>query len=316
MKKRKHCLIFGGLGFLGNHLCRTLRKNYKISVYARNQSMIDKSLCIYSDINIIKGDFFNEQNFARILDGVDVIFHLISSTKPSNLDMMYEFNSNVIPTLRLLEACKERKIRVIFFSSGGTVYGIKNRCPITEDEITDPISAYGIQKLTIEKCIEYYGRMYGLDYLIFRIANPYGPCHIANMTQGVIPIFLSKILKNEVIEIWGDGEAVRDYIFVNDVMTACQKGIEYNGEYKLFNVGTGNGYSLLDILSIMEKIVPNKIVVKFYPSRRQDVLSNYLDSNRLRREFKWEPKMNLESGIKYMASIWNDKTLSFDEYVR
>ena len=312
-EQQKHCLLLGGLGFLGNNLCRALRNKYRISIYARNQLMIERFKLDNSDIDVIKGDFSHELDFARILDDVDVVFHLISTTKPSNLDMLYEFDSNVIPTMRFLESCKGRKIRLIFFSSGGTVYGIKTETPISEDETTDPISSYGIQKLTIEKCIEYYGRMYNLDYLIFRIANPYGPCHIVNITQGVIPIFLSKILKHEVVEIWGDGKVIRDYIFVKDVITACQKGIDYHGTYRLFNVGTGKGYSLLEILHIMEGIVPNSLTVKFYPTRRQDVPSNCLDSSRLQKEFNWKPEMDLESGIRYMASIWNEETLSFDE---
>lgn len=312
--KKKHCLILGGTGFLGRNLCHYLKDKYQISIYAKSSLKINLIKQNYSGVDVVEGDFISlsENDISLLLKDVDVIFHLISTTKPSNLNLTYEFKSNVISTLKILDACRGKDIRIVFFSSGGTVYGVDEESPIKEDAQTNPISAYGIQKLTIEKCIEYYGRMYGLDYLIFRISNPYGPCDIKGMTQGVIPIFISHAMLGRAISIWGNGKIIRDYIFVSDLMEVCEKAIDYNGKYRLFNVGTGQGYSLLDVLRVIEENVSLHLNINFLPERKQDVPSNILDCSRLKNIFKWEPKVTLEQGIKYMISIWNEKDFCFE----
>lgn len=242
-----------------------------------------------------------------LLDQADVVFHLISTTKPGNRDVRKEFETNVIPTIGLLEACAVRGIRLVYFSSGGTVYGIPKYIPLDEGHETEPISAYGIQKLSIEKCIEYYGRMNGLDYSILRIANPYGRFQDPESQQGVIAVFMAHALAGEKIEIWGDGSSVRDYVYVDDVMDACCRLLEYHGDCHTFNIGSGTGHSLQQIVRMIEEDLGRAVDIRYLPSRRQDVPSNVLDCRLAGRELGWHPATELAEGIHRMHEMWESK---------
>ena len=155
-------LILGGYGFLGQNLCRTLtRAGHKVIVYGRKSDRAVKvAEWLQQDgipCEFLWGDFCEEKDWQVRLKDVDAVFHLISTTKPSNKDLSYEFESNVLPSVRLFEACAKEKIKVFYFSSGGTVYGVPRYLPIDELHKTDPISTYGISKLSIEKALAYCG---------------------------------------------------------------------------------------------------------------------------------------------------------------
>ena len=253
-----------------------------------------------------------EKDFYSLLKGIDIVFYLISATNASNKDMVLEFEQNVLPVIRLLEACKKYSVRFVFFSSGGTVYGLPKYVPIDEMHSTDPISPYGIHKLTLEKCIEYYGRTYGLDYLILRITNPYGMYQNPKKNQGAIAVFLAKAILGNTIEIWGDGNAVRDYIFVSDVMDACDALMHYQGK-KIFNISSGRGYSLNEIVTEIYRQLRNRpIRVRYLPMRIQDVSVSILDNTLIGQETSWKPKINLQEGIRQMIKMWNPVTNKFD----
>lgn len=161
----------------------------------------------------MEGDLGNHGLIREALEGIDVVFHLASTTLPktSNDDPGYDVRSNVVDTIQLLEACVDAGVRkVIFASSGGTVYGVPERLPIKEDHPTNPISSYGIVKLTIEKYLGLFHYLYGLDYAALRISNPYGPYQDPAGQQGAISVFLHRILSGQPIAIWGDGEIVRE----------------------------------------------------------------------------------------------------------
>lgn len=306
MRQGKRCLILGGTGFLGVNLYQALRKSgYDVIIYhyrIESEKELNES---FPDMIFERGNFQIEENWDQILDGIDVVFHLISTTNPSNINVLYDFESNVLPTIRFLDVCARKKIRVIYFSSGGTVYGTPRYVPIDEEHRTEPISSYGIQKLTIEKCIEYYGRTYGLDYLILRIANPYGIGQNPLSNQGVIAVFLARVLLRQSIEIWGDGQAVRDYIYVNDVMMACIKLLDYNGAVRVFNVGSGEGKSLNSIVKIIGKQTGLKPMVHYCASRIQDVPVNVLDNTVIKKELNWSPVVSMDEGINFMVNSWD-----------
>ena len=218
----KKCLIFGGNGFLGRNLCHELLENkHDVIIYNRASERLQEFGRRFPMVKVVKGELENEKDFIRILKHIDVVFYLISTTTPANRDLTWEFQSNIIPVIPLLHACAELGIRFIFFSSGGTVYGVPEFIPITEEHRTFPISPYGIQKLTLEKCIEYYGYVYDLDYIVLRITNPYGAYQDPTKKQGAIAVFLAQAMMGETIELWGDGSVVRDYLFVKDLMKAC-----------------------------------------------------------------------------------------------
>lgn len=307
----KKILVLGGTGFLGTNLCTyLLNYDYDVVSYSRK---LHSPVCQFPEISYVQGDFLQEVNFARLIDGVDIIFHLISTTQPANQNMSKEFKSNVIPTVNLLDACIGRRIKIIFFSSGGTVYGIPRYTPIDESHRTNPISPYGIHKLTLEKCLEYYGYMYGIDYMILRISNPYGAYQDPNGKQGAIAVFLSKAIMNRTIEIWGDGSVVRDYIYVDDVMKACISLLNYHGGKRIFNISSGTGYSINKVLGFIEQKINHPLSVQYIRGRKQDVPVNVLDNRLLEKECNWRCDVNLEMGIDKMMQLWNSKINAFVE---
>lgn len=308
-------LVFGGTGFLGSHLCEyLLKKKHEVGLYRRESSVHTANIAnLLEQVQDIHGEFSQEEHFDDIVAGYDCVYHLISATVPSKNDPMTDIDAAIKPTLRLLDACVKHGVqKVVFFSSGGTVYGIPRSIPIKENHPTDPISAYGIHKLALEKYIEYYHRMFGLDYTILRISNPYGERQRAFSSQGLIANILGRYLSGEPVDIWGDGSVTRDYIYVRDMVDAAERVMRYTGEEKIFNVGSGRGYSVKEILSIVEDVVDSKIRVRNLPGRKQDVPINVLDVSRIRSELGWIPQTSLEMGIPRMISSWNADTKAFD----
>ncbi len=309
----KRCLILGGAGFLGRHLCKNLYAcGYKIRLYNRSCDILGVLKKKYQGIEIIEGEFSVNEDFSMLLDGVDIVFHLISTTNPSNRDLFYDIESNVLPTVKFLEACVRSSIeKFVYFSSGGTVYGIAEYIPIDEKHLTNPISAYGIHKITAEKCIEYYGREYKLPYNILRIANPYGPGQDISLQQGVISVFFAKILMRESLQIWGDGTVVRDYIFIQDVMDAVLKIIDYKGDKNIFNIGTGKGISVNEIVHQIQEVTKEQINIQYLDNRTQDVPLNILDISLIESELIWHPKINIKQGLKRMLNSWSKSEKKF-----
>lgn len=303
-------LILGGTGFLGSHLAEyLLNHNHAVGIYACHD--LDDAFNIRkikNEIQYIKATFANDSNFDNIIQGYDCIYHLISSTTPSKNNPLIDITENIAPTLRLLEACVRNKInKLVFFSSGGTVYGIPEQIPILEKNFTNPISAYGIQKLMIEKYLYYYKYTYGLNISILRIGNPYGKRQRPFSSQGVIANILGHYLTNQDIEIWGDGKVIRDYVYVDDVIEAAGQVLGYNGDETIFNISYGRGYSIKEIIEVIENIINKKLRVHYINGRKQDVPINVLDISRAKKELKWQPHVDLKLGIKMMLKTWNPK---------
>ena len=246
----------------------------------------------------------------EILRDIDIVFHLVSTTTPktSNDDTAFDVQSNVLNTLYLLDQCVQHKIkRFIFISSGGKVYGPPDVLPIPEDHTLDPISSYGITKLTIEKYLNLYHRLYDLNYTIIRPSNPYGERQNPGGIQGAISVFLGKIFKNETIEIWGDGKVVRDFIYVKDLVDGIIAATKIKTQNRIYNIGSGEGHSLNAIVEIMQNIINKQIMVVFKQARVFDVPAIYLDISRAKQDLGWKPKISIEIGItrtwKFIQSL-------------
>jgi UDP-glucose 4-epimerase len=310
-----NCLILGGTGFLGEHLSQELLgKGYNVYVYSRTSLKLNVLRNKYPEIHYIEGDFIQENNFKNVIDNMDIVFHLISTTTPVNIDVKLDIESNVLSTIRFLEACKESTTlkKIIYFSSGGTVYGKPKVLPIPEEHNTSPISSYGVQKLFIEKYLYLYNQKYNIDYIILRIANPYGPGQYPYGNQGVIASFLAKALMDKPLEIWGDGSVVRDFIYVDDVMNAAICAIEYRGETKIFNIGNGNGMSLNEIIDEIQCLVETHVVVLKREGRQQDVPVNVLNIERAKVELAWKPCMSFKNGLLRMKNSWTNEKKIFE----
>ncbi len=292
-------LVLGGNGFIGSHLVdKLLQEGHAVRVFDKHEEHYRKPL---TGVEYGFGEFGNRSALAEALKEIDVVFHLISTTLPktSNDDPAYDVKSNVIESIYLLEKCVENKVKkIVYASSGGTVYGIPRGLPVSEDHSTNPLCSYGICKLTIEKYLELFKILYGLDYVVLRPSNPYGERQNPLGIQGAVSVFLGKVARNETIEIWGDGEIVRDYIYVHDLVEGMYSSALINTPSNVFNLGSGTGISLNKLLAIIRDIVECDLKVKYSRQRTFDVPAIYLDITKAQKELLWRPITPIELGLK------------------
>jgi UDP-glucose 4-epimerase len=294
------CLVLGGGGFIGSHLSDTLlASDHEVTIFDRPDARYLEN-ARRQGVNIFVGDYLNPDELRLALANHDVLYHLVSTTVPqtSNDDPVYDIQSNVLGTLRLLDEVRKAQInRIVFLSSGGTVYGVPREIPIRENHPTDPTSSYGIGKLMIEKFLYLYWTLYELDYCILRVANAYGPRQPITATQGVISAFLDRAMHQHELIVWGDGSIIRDYIYVSDIVAALEKAATYTGVHRIFNIGAGQGHSLNDIIEGIQLVVQQPLLIKYLSGRRFDVPVNILDISRAKTALDWHPMVSLQEGI-------------------
>lgn len=295
-----NCVILGGGGFLGYHLCQALlTAGHRVRVFDRPNlkrfSLPDNG----GDVEWMEGDFVNQEDLEPAISGCDIIYHLVSTTLPksSNDNPVYDMETNVIGTLRLLDLAKNHNKKIIFVSSGGTVYGIPEEVPIKESHPTNPICSYGIAKLAIEKYLQLYHHLYNLDYCIFRLANPFGERQKVTAAQGAIAVFLHKALHDQTIEVWGDGTVIRDYVYVKDAIAPLVKAITYSGDCRIFNIGSGEGKSLNEVVAAIGALLGRPIRYTHVQARAFDAPSNVLDITLAARFLDWAPKTSFHEGL-------------------
>lgn len=295
------CLVLGGAGFIGSHLAQgLLAEGHGLRIFDRPNLVLPPELRSDPRIEWFEGDFLNQDDLARVVPGSDVIFHLVSATLPksSNDNPVYDVESNLVGTLRLLEIARMNGVRrVVFASSGGTVYGLPRSLPVSESHPTEPLVSYGITKLAIEKYLHMYRELYGIDYCVLRLANPFGERQRVSAAQGAVAVFLHRALHGETIHIWGDGSVTRDYIYIKDVVGAFIKAMSPIGEQRVFNIGSGRGLSLNDILSAIEKLLGRPVTRSYEHGRKFDVPVNVLDISRAREHLGWEPAVSFHDGL-------------------
>jgi UDP-glucose 4-epimerase len=296
----ERCLVLGGGGFIGQHLCEALlAAGYQVRVFERPR--LTKH-ALYHKLEWLEGDFTNDIDVAEAVRDCHWVFHLISTTIPktSNDNPLYDLESNVAATLRLLELLRHTPTvkKLIYISSGGTVYGKPQTTPIAETHPTNPMSAYGISKLATEKYLELYRLLHGLNYVVLRLANPYGEYQRVHSAQGVIPVFMHKALHDEPIDIWGDGSVVRDYVYIGDVVQAMLQTMDYRGEQRIFNIGAGRGTNLVEIIKLLEQLLERPVRHRFLAGRAFDVPVNVLDISRAQQVFNWTPRTTLREGMQ------------------
>lgn len=295
-------LVCGGSGFLGRHFMLSLqKKQHEIYCLDRYHAPFLEE----NKIPFIPGDFGERNLLKEVLSGMDAVIHLACTTIPaeSNSDPVFDAASNIVGSIQLIEEAARQGVgRVLFLSSGGTVYGKPRYTPIDEGHPTDPECSYGIGKLTVEKYLKLLSRLYGFSGCAIRLANPYGEFQRTNAQQGVIPVFARKILHEEDISIWGDGSVKRDFVYVGDVaeaITALVENFEITGE---INIGSGKATSILEIVEKLEKITGKQARCHYEKARKCDVPVNCLSIERARRLLQWEPKTDLDEGLSKIVS--------------
>lgn len=299
------CLILGGAGFIGTHLTGSLLADgFAVRIFDRPHVIVPPHILSSARVEIVEGDLLNDDDLESAVKGCEVVFHLVSTTLPktSNDNPVYDVETNLVGTLRLLDIVRRHAVRkFVFLSSGGTVYGVPETIPIPEDHPTNPLVSYGITKLAIEKYLHLHHILHGLDYCILRVANPFGEWQRVSAAQGLVAVFLHRALCGKAIEIWGDGRVVRDYIYVGDVADALIRAIYYRGDERIFNIGSGEGRSILDVLSAIERLTGSPLRTEFQPSRAFDVPSNILDIRRAAALLEWQPRTNFSEGLQLTA---------------
>jgi UDP-glucose 4-epimerase len=213
--------------------------------------------------------------------------------------MAFDLESNLVAGVRTLEAAASMRVpRLIFISSGGTVYGDAHQLPIPEDHPTDPICSYGIHKLAMEKYLHLFRLQKRLDSIALRVANMYGESQDLSKPLGAVTHFAARAVKGVPFEIWGDGNITRDYVHVDDVVSAILKAASYAGREHVFNIGSGHGVSLNQLVDMLRKRLGARVSVEYRPARGFDVPSNILDVSRAERELSWTSEISLEAGLE------------------
>jgi UDP-glucose 4-epimerase len=296
------CLVLGAGGFIGSFIAdRLLIEGNFVRIFERPRVVPYRVFMPYEKVEWLQGDFLSRADVAAAVQSCEMVFHLISTTLPksSNDDPVYDVESNLVPTLQLLESAVRYGVRkVIFISSGGTIYGIPRQLPIPETHPTDPLVSYGAVKLAIEKYLHIYYTMYGLDYSVLRVANPFGERQRANTAQGAVAVFLSKALANDTIDVWGDGSVKRDFIYIQDVVDAFIQSMDHFGEPHVFNIGSGHGRSVNELLSAIEDLVGHPVMRRYLPARKFDVPASVLDISRARDILGWQPRFSFRYGLQ------------------
>lgn len=291
-------LVLGGNGFIGSHVVEKLiAAGHSVRVFDRLNEKWSHNL---KGVEYINGGIEDVFLLAESLVNIDVVFHAISTTVPgtSNADPISDVKSNLINTLQLLRIMIEKNIcRIVFLSSGGTVYGESTESFIQEKHPLRPLCSYGVVKVAIENYLCMYQALYGLRPTILRVSNPYGERQKHVGSQGVISTFLASVMNGRPIEIWGDGSVLRDYIYVGDVGVACLKAIELDIP-GVYNVGSAIGTSVNEILKLVLSVTKTNQEVIYLPGQPFGVKRVVLDNSRFTETFDWQSTVGLNQGIE------------------
>ena len=289
---KKTLLFIGGAGFIGSNIIRRLQhEDYEIHVCEPVGANMQRLNGLQAQVH--HAALSDIESVSKIIQDyeIDIVVHLVSTLIPGSTyeDYKNEYKNVIFPSIELMELCAQQKIRFVFFSSGGTVYGNRTDVqPFKETDAMNPISYYGWSKQMMENSIQFMNRTVGLDYLILRPSNAFGPGQNLNGKQGLVAVAIGKLLRNEEIEVWGDASAVRDYIYVDDLANIFVKLIEADVHHTTLNVGSGLGYSVNDVLASL-KIVSGKVLKIVYQNPRPvDVSYMVLDTTRLKETINYE----------------------------
>jgi UDP-glucose 4-epimerase len=291
-------LVVGGCGFIGSHLIDELIEHgASVSVLDLKPERFRTPL---AGVQYIQGAISNISLLRKALSGIDAVIHLASSTVPatSNLDPARDLDDNLIGMVRMLELMREVGVgKIIYLSSGGTVYGLPEADFIEETHPNNPLSSYGIVKLAAEKYLHMYHKLYGIEYVALRASNPYGPRQGNTGIQGIIGTFLWKTATGQALEIWGDGSVVRDYIHIRDLVTLCLQSLKLH-HCGVFNAGSGQGTSVNEIVQLISQVTGKNLTPNYQPSRSYDVPYSVLSIKRAAQLLHWQPKISLVAGIE------------------
>jgi UDP-glucose 4-epimerase len=296
--KEKNILLLGGGGFIGTALARRLcENNFNVHILSKHfpAREIEPNMIFY------QGNLDDKKILERVLPECRTVVHLASSTTPgsSSRQPALEADKNITPTLRFLDILQGyENVHIVFVSSGGTLYGNPESTPVNETHPLNPLSFHGAGKVALETFLRTFSTLPEKNTSIVRPSNVYGPGQSLRSGFGVIRTMLEHVRRGTVMEIWGDGTSVRDFLYIDDMLSALIRLIDFPNDNNTYNVGSGIGYSLNQLKEIIESVCGKKVPAIYRPSRKTDVKTIILDSSRLRNKTKWHPMVSLEEGVE------------------
>ena len=299
------CLIVGGGGFIGSHLARHLSSKRRIVVAGRSAQ---PPFALPAGVRYVQLNLTNPSALACLLDECDEVVDLAYSTVPKTSfeDPVFDIVSNLPFNVSLIKMASERRMRkLVFVSSGGTVYGNPQYLPVDEAHPTNPVSPYGITKLAIEKYGLMYGRLQGLPFVVVRPGNPYGPDQLGGRGQGFVATAVLSALKRSEIKVFGQRGSIRDYIYIDDLVAGIAAALDQGEIGEIYNIGTGIGLdnrAVLDAIAACARGDAIELIVRNEAVRPFDVSANVLSSARLTYRSGWRPLVSLEEGMRL---TWN-----------
>ena len=288
-------LVLGGAGFIGSHLVnRLIDDGHAVTVLdlvaSSNPDVVRSYVGSHQDGDLVE----------QSMNGIDAVCHLISTTVPatSNKDMEFDIQSNLVSTLRILEVMRRHHVpRIIYLSTGGAIYGEPQEYPISETHPLRPICSYGVVKSAVESYLHLFQELHGLSTLVIRPANAYGPGQNIRKPQGVIGHFLANALQGKPIQIWGDGEVRRDYIYISDLVDFVAQAVSSN-QNGVYNVASGEDFSVNEIVAVVEQVIGRDLEKQHIEQPSYDVKRVRLDIKAAKAAFDWTPCISLKEGVQ------------------
>ena len=281
-------LFIGGAGVIGSSLVKLFSEIEGYNVFVLEPVSANLSRIDNLKMEVFRCSLGDIEEVKRLLvySKIDIVVHLVSTLIPGSnyYDFKNEFENIIFPSIELMEFCAKKKVKFVYFSSGGTIYGNRtNMYPFEEIDSVAPISYYGWSKQMMENSILFNHRTENLQYLIIRPSNPYGHGQNLNGKQGLVAVAIGRVLDNKPIEVWGDGSAIRDYIYIDDLANIFFKLIDNNICNETVNVGSGRGYSINDVLAFLKIISKVDFKINYLKTRSVDVSNVVLDISIMNR---------------------------------
>jgi len=295
-------LVTGGAGFIGSHLVDALiAKKHRVFVIDNLSTGFRKN--INPKAKFYKADLTNYKLINKIIkkERPEVVFHQAAQmdVRKSVENPLFDTENNILASINLIKTSHENKIKkFIFASTGGAIYGDTKNRPTSEKESEWPLSPYGIAKLAIDKFLNYYHEVHGLNFTSLRYANVYGPRQNPHGEAGVVAIFLKKMLRGEQPTINGNGKQTRDYVYVDDIVNANLLALKNFKKSGIYNVGTGKEINVNELFWEINKHFQNKFKEFHGPAKIGEQKTSCLSYAKIKKEFGWQPKVNFEEGIK------------------
>lgn len=293
--------MFGANGFIGRAVVRHLLDRGRKVVALGRAFPADYERVVGGAVETRVVDFRDSLSVQAALQGIDQAMDLVNSSSPAlgNDRAVDDAATNVLPHISFVQSCiMSRVSRIVFLSSGGTVYGTPERLPLDEDHPTNPLVSYGVAKLTVEHYLRILTHGSGVDHVILRVSNPYGPGQVYRKGQGLIAFILERQAAGLPVIIYGDGETQRDYLYIDDLSHALTAALEAPPMRQAFNIGTGHGRSTLEVIKEMQTALGHEIKIEFADARPTDVKSNILDCRKAAHVLNWTAQTPFDEGIK------------------